>query len=118
MSIVCAHCGEQHDVSEIAFGADAPDPWSRLTDEERAESMLSPDQCVIHTPEETAYFIRACLHIPIRTTSDHLDWGVWCSLSERSFDEIHYAGTNPTASGSVRTSVGCTHVYRTPTRSS
>src|SRR4051812_31925049 len=84
----CATCSEDHDLSAISFGADAPAQWDRLDDDERAQSVLSPDQCVIAIGEETHRFIRGCLVIPIAGTARSFTWGVWASLSEASFEEM------------------------------
>jgi hypothetical protein len=59
--------------------------WHGLTDEERQRSQLSSDQCVITTHDGTSFYVRACLDIPVRGTARAFSWGVWCSLSEKSF---------------------------------
>lgn len=86
----CTSCGEEHDVLGMAFVAPHPVQWELLTPEEREQSFLTPDQCVIHSdnPEATSFYIRACLDIPLRGTDKTVQWGVWCSLSERSFEEM------------------------------
>jgi hypothetical protein len=65
MSFTCTTCGAEHDLDSITLGADAPDQWGMLSDEERSRSELGGDQCVIETADGTHYFIRACLEIPI-----------------------------------------------------
>ncbi len=81
----CKTCSREHDLSEISFGADAPLQWNLLSDAERARSELGSDQCVIDSSEGRHFFVRACLEIPIRQTSQCFTWGVWVSLSETSF---------------------------------
>jgi hypothetical protein len=40
------------------------------------------DACVI---DDSEYFVRGCLEIPVQGESEPLSWGVWVSLSEKSF---------------------------------
>ncbi len=84
----CSHCGQIH-YALPALGFNAPFHYDEL-DEYEKESMaeLSEDFCVIRHPEQTDYFIRAVLSIPIHDTCETLDYGVWVSLSEKNFD--HY----------------------------
>jgi hypothetical protein len=84
----CSICGERHDLAEISFGANAPIQWNLLSDVERKNSELTGDQCVIQTGEGRHFFVRACLDIPIKDTDRSFTWGVWVSLSERSFEEM------------------------------
>jgi hypothetical protein len=87
-TIECATCGHLHVLSEISFGADAPAQWDLLSADERLNSFLTNDQCEIRTAEETHYFVRACLDIPILGTKQTYSWGVWVSLSLKSFEEM------------------------------
>lgn len=95
MKFKCSTCLEDHDLSQISFGADAPEQWYLLTDPERESSELDQEQCIIETAEGCHFFIRACLEIPVRGTDQHFVWGVWCSLSEASFDEMSEYWENP-----------------------
>jgi hypothetical protein len=88
MKFKCATCGKLHDLSEISFGADAPVQWSLVTDGERARSELTPEQCVLESSEGRHFFVRACLEIPIKESGRNFTWGVWVSLSEKSFSEM------------------------------
>lgn len=80
---------------DVAFGADAPALWSVVSEEERARSILTPDQCVIEHAEGTSLYLRGCLEIPIIGTTRHAEWGVWCSLSERSFADVEEHWSDP-----------------------
>jgi len=91
----CETCNDEHDLADIAFGADAPAQWDILTDAERDQSALTSDQCVIESSEGKYYFVRACLDIPILGADLFFTWGVWVSLSERSFLEIAERWTDP-----------------------
>jgi hypothetical protein len=59
-----------------------------VSDEERERSELGEEQCVIETLNGTHCCIRACLEIPIVGREEPFTWGVWCSLSEKSFLEM------------------------------
>lgn len=84
----CAGCGAEHDLADLSLGADAPAQWRRLTDDERARSELGGETCVIRAEGETSRYVRAVLPIPITATSEEFTWGVWVSLSEKSFAEL------------------------------
>jgi hypothetical protein len=88
MQFMCSCCGLVHDASDISFGANSPLQWDLLSEEERATSELGSDQCVIDTGAERHFFVRACLEIPIRGSHRPFSWGVWVSLSEKSFLEM------------------------------
>jgi len=59
-----------------------------MSDGERERSVLGEEQCVIETLDGTHYFVRACLEIPVVGRDTPFTWGVWCSLSEKSFLEM------------------------------
>ena len=88
MRFNCATCGAEHDIDEISFGAEAPVQWGLLSDEERSRSLLGGEQCEIESHEGRSFYIRACLEIPIKGEGRGFTWGVWCSLSEKSYLEI------------------------------
>lgn len=88
MRFTCASCGREHDLSELNWGADAPAMWYALSEAEREQSRLSPDQCVILARGEKSHYIRGCLDVTVRDRGSVLTWGVWCSVSENSFDEM------------------------------
>jgi hypothetical protein len=89
MKFSCSGCNEEHDLVDVSFGANAPAQWNLITDAERTESDITNDQCVIKTKDEIHFFIRGCLQVPVKETNSPFVWGVWCSLSEESFFEIH-----------------------------
>lgn len=96
MRFTCSVCGGEHDLDDISFGSDAPLQWGLLTDDERSRSLLGEDLCEIDSRNGRGYYIRACLEIPVRDSDSHFTWGVWCSLSEKSFLEIgtHWEDAN------------------------
>jgi hypothetical protein len=81
----CTCCGEMHEGSpSIAFKA--PDQYACLSDEQKSSmGKLSSDFCTITHEEGTDYFIRAVLEVPIHGIDEPFLWGVWVSLSEKSF---------------------------------
>ena len=81
----CTCCGSLHEGSpSIAFRA--PDQYATLSQEQKAAmGKISSDLCTIRHDEGTDYFIRAILEIPIEGVDEPFLWGVWVSLSEKSF---------------------------------
>jgi hypothetical protein len=82
----CADCGEQHHELPLDFGWDAPLAWLSIPEAERAQrTLLTPDLCVI---DDRELFIRGCLEVPLVDAPSALVWGVWTSLSEKSFARV------------------------------
>jgi len=93
----CSCCGEIHEGSP-SFGYNEPWQYSTLSDEQKeAMGRLTDDLCTITHDEGTDYFIRAVLEIPIMGVEDPFSWGVWSSLSEKSFNRYVETFDNPTA---------------------
>jgi hypothetical protein len=88
-------------MNEISFGADTPIQWDLLSEAERSESKLGGEQCVIEAEGRTDFFVRACLEIPIKGCERAFTWGVWVSLSEKSYLEVSEHWEDPS-----RTSLG------------
>ena len=83
----CHSCGEYHDIADISFGYDLPDPCYFLSEEERAQHCeCSPDLCSLDMDGEKDYFIRGCIEIPVIGEENPFVWGIWTSLSERNFN--------------------------------
>lgn len=81
----CTCCGEVHEGSP-SFAYREPWHYSTLsTDQKSAMGTIDSDHCTITTDESTDYFIRTVLDIPIDGVSEPFTWGVWVSLSEKSF---------------------------------
>jgi hypothetical protein len=98
MEFTCQTCGRRHDASEISFGADAPVQWALVSEKERARSELGGEQCVIEADGQTYFFVRACLEVPIKGAAPAFTWGVWVSLSEKSFLEMSDHWEDPSRS--------------------
>lgn len=78
----CTTCGETHEgIPDLAF--DAPHQYASLSEEQRRTiGELTSDTCVIAGED---FFVRGCLEIPIHGRSDPFAWGVWVSLSAKSY---------------------------------
>ena len=78
----CSSCSEMHR-GMPNFGADTPLSYYEIPAEQRdARCRLGRDDCVI---DETWYFVRGCIELPVHGESEPFVWGVWVSLSEASF---------------------------------
>jgi hypothetical protein len=96
MQIRCATCGDLHDLENVSWGFNEPRQWWLLSDEERANSELSPDWCIIETRDEGAsFYIRGFLELTIQPLTKKLTFGIWSSLSEKSFSEIQNTWHDP-----------------------
>lgn len=86
MKYICKCCGEEReDWPAIAY----PYPYfySQLSDEELENSELTSDLCTIKDSDDTHRFIRAVLVQEVMDSCQDLDYGIWVSLSEKSFSE-------------------------------
>lgn len=78
----CKACGVEHEELPICFGVEAP--WHALVPENEFSQRveLTKDQCVI---DESIFFVRGHIEIPILEFPEPLSFSVWSSLSEASF---------------------------------
>lgn len=82
---ICASCGERH-LLPTSFGAEAPASYLALPEDERStRALLSSDQCII---DDQWFFVRGLIELPIVGTDQVFGWGVWVSVSEKSFRRI------------------------------
>jgi hypothetical protein len=89
----CSTCGQYHNELPLCFGAEKPDFYYSVPPEERAARVeLSRDWCVV---DETHFFIRGRIEIPIIDYHESLVWNVWTSLSEESFRGTMDAWNDP-----------------------
>ncbi|WP_405292313.1 DUF2199 domain-containing protein [Algibacter sp. Ld11] len=85
----CSTCGEIHDELP-ALGFISPLYYDTLNKKDKENiAELSSDFCVITHEDQTDRFIRTTLTIPINKVCEDLDYGIWVSLSEKSFNEYH-----------------------------
>jgi hypothetical protein len=84
----CSNCGEMHE-EWSAIGFDAPDNFYNLSDEERDRYVKekNDDFCVIEYEDQTDRFIRAVWFQKVVDHCEDLHYGVWVSLSEKSFND-------------------------------
>ena len=95
VSYTCACCGKKH-YSWPALGYDAPAHHSALSPEEQSSiASLTSDFCVINHPDETSRFIRATLSQHVTDACEDLEYGLWVSLSEKSFEDYKANFNNP-----------------------
>jgi len=113
MSWKCGTCGVEHIDIPICFGFEAP--WRRMVTEADCVGRveMNADTCVV---DNTAFFIRGHIELPILGKDEPLAFSVWSSLSEESF--IHMCqrwespdrGDDPPYFGWLSTDIG---IYRT-----
>jgi len=81
----CTCCGETHEGSP-SVGYRMPDQYASLSEEQRARmGQISSDLCTITHEDGTDHFIRAVLEVPIHGIEEPFLWGIWVSLSEKSY---------------------------------
>ena len=91
----CSSCGEIHEGSP-SFGFNAPDQYATLSDEQKSRmGVLSEDFCTITHTDGIDRFVRAVLEVPIHGVEKPFLWGVWVSLSEKSFNRYKETYSDP-----------------------
>ena len=82
----CQCCGKQYHTLLYAYALDEPDPWRSVPEAERKQrGLLTSDLCTIDGME---FYLRGRIIIPVTGTRDVFIWGVWVSISKKSFDRI------------------------------
>lgn len=82
----CRTCGKVHEDLPTSFAAEFPDMYANLNRDQRdARAVIGSDQCII---DQTWFFLRGCLEIPIVGSQNPFLWGLWASVREKVFDEI------------------------------
>lgn len=89
-SFVCTCCGKVHEGSP-SYAFNAPAPYLEQSEEIKANGKLGSDLCTYEDEDGKHYFIRVILEIPIHGIQEPYTWGVWASVSEKSF--YHYVET-------------------------
>lgn len=94
-AFTCSCCGKIHEGSP-SYGFKAPDHYACLSEEQKAKmGKISSDLCTITHDEGVDYFVRAVLEVPIHGVSEPFTWGLWVSLSEKSFARYVETYDNP-----------------------
>lgn len=96
-AFTCTCCGKVHEGSP-SFSFEAPWQYASLSETQKASmGTLSSDFCTITHEEGRDYFVRTVLEIPIHGVTEPFVWGVWVSLSEKSFTRYVETYDNPVA---------------------
>ncbi len=84
---ICSSCGKEHsEWPALAFMS--PDNYDYLSPEAKETiAELDTDFCVINHPEQTDRFIRCTLTQEVVDHCQNLSYGLWVSLSEKSFTD-------------------------------
>jgi len=91
MKFVCSCCGiEQQEYPAICY----PTPlyYYFLTQEEKDRATMDADTCVVGEGEDTFRFVRGVLVQKVNEGCQNLEYGVWVSLSEESFEDYKENG--------------------------
>ena len=82
----CSVCGGEHEGLPHDYGSSAPRYWDGPG---APDDWLSDDVCVwTDDAGERNYFIRGLLTIPVLDAQDDFRYGLWSSLSKRSFERV------------------------------
>jgi hypothetical protein len=83
----CACCGKEHE-EWPALSYLSPTNYDTLSDKDKEEmGELSSDFCIIRHPGQTDRFIRCTLTQKVIDHCEDLEYGLWVSLSEKSFQD-------------------------------
>jgi hypothetical protein len=83
----CETCGLVHE-EWPALTFIAPSAYYVLSEKDREElAEIGSDFCVIHHPDQTDKFIRCTLTQKVIDHCEDLEYGLWVSLSEKSFND-------------------------------
>ncbi|MBI3220529.1 MAG: DUF2199 domain-containing protein [Bacteroidetes bacterium] len=83
----CSCCGKEHD-EWPALTFKSPDPYHTLSQTDKDNiAEISDDFCIVKHPDQTDRFIRCTLTQKINDHCKGLDYGLWVSLSERSYND-------------------------------
>ncbi len=87
VKFTCSCCGLQHE-SWPALTFNSPSQYFFLSEEDKDEiAEIGSDFCTITYTDHTAYFIRCRLIQQVNDSCQNLDYGIWASLSEKSFKD-------------------------------
>jgi hypothetical protein len=87
MKYTCNSCGEIHE-GWCALAYPAPASYFDLSEEEKQTiATLSSDFCEIRYADQTDRFIRCVLIQQVNGHCEDLEYGLWVSLSEQSFQD-------------------------------
>lgn len=86
-NFTCECCGKQHE-GWPALTYNSPNNYYWLSAEEKKEiAVIDEDFCVINYPDEVGRFVRCVLFQKVKDHCEDLEYGLWVSLSEKSFQD-------------------------------
>lgn len=84
----CEICGEIHeDYTVLTYPCHDSYYWLSEEEKKKFNASLESDFCTIEYPDQTDRFIRVVLKQKIIDSELTLDYGLWVSLSEKSYDD-------------------------------
>jgi hypothetical protein len=85
----CSVCGNEHE-EWPALVYTSPSNYDLLskTDKEKI-GYLDTDFCVITHPDQTDRYIRCTMTQKVNDSCEDLEYGLWVSLSEKSYEDYH-----------------------------
>ncbi len=87
MKFVCTCCGEEQD-QYPAIAYKVPLYYANLSEEEKESiAEIDSDTCIVKEAEMTFRFVRGVLVQKVTDGCQDLEYGVWVSLSEQSFND-------------------------------
>lgn len=87
MSYKCANCGNEHE-EWPALTFSMPDAYYWLSEEEKSSiADIGSDHCTITYKDQTDRFIRCTLTQKVDNHCEDLEYGIWVSLSEKSYND-------------------------------
>lgn len=85
MKYTCKNCGKEH-AEWPALAFISPYHYHNLSDEEKEiKANFGEDYCIITHEDCTDFFIRCTLSQKVNDHCEDLDYGLWVSLSEKSY---------------------------------
>lgn len=87
----CPCCGDEVGLENLDLGFGLPDEVFQMPSAQRRERVrANSDLCTI---DDTRFFLRGVLHVPIQQMEKNFGWGVWAEVSRISFDNYlaHYS---------------------------
>lgn len=89
----CRACHQRHDRLPLSYSFKAPLAAARIPPAElESRVVITRDQCVI---DDTLFFLRGRIPIPILGLHERFIWGVWAEISPRNFIRTHDLWTTP-----------------------
>jgi hypothetical protein len=83
----CTCCGKEH-FKFPALAFISPDNYNTLSPgSKKTTAKINSDFCIIYHPDQTDRFIRCVLTQRVIDHCENLEYGLWVSLSEKSFDD-------------------------------